>query len=72
MSWTLLDTARDPYNTDAQNYLLAELSQQEYSSPAVNGYPHIFANGFKLRGTSNGVNGSGQTYVYAAFAEAPF
>ena len=32
----------------------------------------ILSNGFKQRGTGVSMNASGGTYVYAAFAEAPF
>lgn len=71
-SWVMLDSAREPTNDDSQLYLNAESSAAEADSPAVNGYPHFFSNGFKLRGSSNGVNGSGQTYIFAAFAESPF
>ena len=31
----------------------------------------FLSNGFKLRNTSNGTNGSGRTYIYMAFAAAP-
>jgi len=30
------------------------------------------SNGFKIRGNSLGINASGGTYIYAAFAENPF
>ena len=30
------------------------------------------ASGFKLRSTGSTINGSGDTYMYLAFAEAPF
>ena len=32
----------------------------------------ILSNGFKLRGTDAGINQSGETYIFMAFAEAPF
>ena len=32
----------------------------------------ILSNGFKLRGTDTGINNSGDTFIYMAFAEAPF
>jgi hypothetical protein len=32
----------------------------------------ILSNGFKLRFAGGEVNASGVTYIYAAFAEAPF
>jgi len=31
----------------------------------------ILSNGFKFRGTDSGINQSGETYIYMAFAEAP-
>lgn len=67
-SWAMLDSARSTFNvTDA--YLFPDLSNAE-SSP--NGNPFdLLSNGFKVR-TSAGMNASGGTYVFAAFAEAPF
>ncbi len=32
----------------------------------------FLSNGFKIRHTSNATNGSGETYIYMAFAEHPF
>ena len=32
----------------------------------------LLSNGFKLRGTDNAINNSGDTYIYMCFAEAPF
>ena len=72
MAWTIIDSAREPTNDDSQLYLIADTPDAEANSPSSNGYPHFFSNGFKLRGISNGVNGSGHTYIFAAFAEAPF
>jgi len=41
-------------------------------SSATTGAPiDILSNGFKLRGTDASGNGSGSTYIYMAFAEAP-
>jgi hypothetical protein len=34
-------------------------------------YIDFTSNGFKLRGTDTTTNGDGDTYIYAAFAEAP-
>ena len=30
------------------------------------------ANGFKLRGDNDEINGNAETYIFAAWAEAPF
>ena len=66
-SWNIIDTARDTYNTQGL-YLFANTSGAEGSGSNVD----ILSNGFKLRNAGAGVNGSGITYIYAAFAENPF
>ena len=67
-NWTIVDTARSPYNaatlTLLPNDSRAEVSYANYD---------FLSNGFKIRGSlSNEYNVSGQTYIYAAFAENPF
>jgi SPRY domain len=68
--WFIQDTARDTYNPCPSSLVANESSaEQDYKSAFPN---DMLSNGFKLR-TSNGVwNGSGNTYIYAAFAESPF
>ena len=66
-SWNIIDTARDTYNTQGL-YLFADTSGAEGSGSDVD----ILSNGFKLRNAGAGVNGSGITYIYLAFAETPF
>jgi hypothetical protein len=70
--WEIIDTARDPYNV-TNNLLLADNPQQEvqatsYSFNAID----ILSNGFKHRGTNGSFNTSSGTYIFVAFAEAPF
>ena len=67
--WYISDTSRDPYN-QSNTALFADLSNAE----AVNSARGIdfLSNGFKLRGISSANNASGNTYIYAAFAENPF
>ena len=66
--WILIDSARDTYNQTV-NQLYANLSNAEGSGSSVD----ILSNGFKPRADSfNNINGSGITYIYAAFAESPF
>jgi hypothetical protein len=69
--WWLLDTARNTYNV-ADIGLLANSSDSESSA----GFPYstldFVSNGFKLRATAGGVNASGGTYIYMAFASNPF
>jgi hypothetical protein len=66
-SWPMIDKSRNGFNI--QNYdLYANLTQVEATSVVAD----LLSNGFKLRGTSSEWNGSGNTYIYAAFAENPF
>jgi len=66
-SWVLHDAQRDTYNVVGQN-LFADTSAAE-STFALLDY---LSNGIKIRSGDSSVNASGQTYIYAAFAEAPF
>jgi hypothetical protein len=66
-NWEIIDTARDTYNTcNHQSY--ANLTGNEGTNSDID----ILANGFKCRSTNADVNGSGGTYIYAAFAENTF
>jgi hypothetical protein len=67
--WVILDTSRDPYNM-AINYLVPNTSGAEAAGASVQ--LDFVSNGFKIRGTWVGMNASGGTYIYAAFAENPF
>jgi hypothetical protein len=69
-SWVIKDSVRGTYNPNDPN-LYADLSIAEQTSNSSR-YTDFVSNGFKLRGTDAGVNSSGTTYIYAAFAEAPF
>jgi SPRY domain len=67
-SWWIYDTARSTYNL-VTPYLEANTSNAENTS-----YPlgDILSNGFKVRNSVSNVNGSGETMIFAAFAEFPF
>jgi hypothetical protein len=70
-SWQIRDNKRVGYNP-ANAILYPNLSNAEYS---VTGNFEIdfVSNGFKIRtGTDAGCNGSGDTMIFAAFAENPF
>ena len=70
VDWTIYDNKRLGYNEN--NYKLRpNLSNAEYST---SGYfeADILSNGFKIRTSDAEVNTSGGTYMYLAFAEAPF
>jgi hypothetical protein len=66
-NWIMRDTARDTYNP-MDNQLEANTSDAKEDNHAID----FLSNGFKTR--ANGLNqqDSGETYIYMAFAEAPF
>jgi len=67
--WSIYDTARKTFNVGDLR-LNAETTAAE-DTHAVN-YHDILSNGFKMRNTDAARNGSGNTFIYAAFAEQPF
>jgi hypothetical protein len=68
-SWFVLDTARNTFNT-LEKFLVWETSGNEatHANVACDAY----SNGFKLRASSNAMNGNGNTYVYMAWGDVPF
>ncbi len=54
----------------ANALLFPNLSNAEYTTAGVE--TDILSNGFKLRTTNGDGNKSGDTFIYAAFAENPF
>jgi hypothetical protein len=70
--WLVVDTARSTYNVIGDAQLYPNTSGAEGGGGWGN-YIDILSNGFKLRGFDNdNFNSSGDTYIYAAFAENPF
>ena len=65
--WALFDTARSTYNASSMVFLQPNTSNSEFTTDI-----DILSNGFKARANDGNMNGSGQTYIYAAFAENPF
>jgi len=66
--WFILDSKRSPFNL-VDKSLAPNQADEEYTSEANLDFT---AQGFKLRMTSIRVNGSGNNYIYMAFAENPF
>jgi hypothetical protein len=66
-SWAILDNKRNTYNV-ANLRLFADSSSAEDGTNMLD----ILSNGFKARSTNDGVNRSGNTIIYMAFAENPF
>jgi hypothetical protein len=66
-NWQIYDNARNTYNPET----LALQPNLTNAESTINGVDFL-SNGFKVRTTDANFNTSGQTYVYAAFAENPF
>ena len=70
-NWVIKDATRNTFN-DVFSNLQANQTYAESGSSNNVVTADFLSNGFKLRGTDSGVNGSGNTYIYFAFAESPF
>ena len=66
--WWIYDSKRATYNL-SDTTLMANLPNDEaHTSYGMD----ILSNGFKIRSSSGNTNGSGYTFIYAAWAETPF
>ena len=65
--WQMTDNERDPFNP-SDSKLNADRNNAEFSDFAID----ILSNGFKTKADGADQQDSGVTYVYIAFAEAPF
>ena len=68
-AWNIYDNKRLGFN-DRNDQLLANTTGAEGDTSAWR--IDILSNGVKIRGSDSGVNNSGTTYIYMAFAESPF
>ena len=70
-NWTIHDNKRIGYNP-VGHLLHPDLSNAESNQQSGSLYVSDFcSNGIKIRGTDSNINGSGNTYIYLAFAEHP-
>ena len=67
--WFVIDSKRDPNNGSTERYLRADESGAEGTTSKI---VDFYSNGFKLKNNDGAHNGSGNTYIYMAFAEQPF
>jgi hypothetical protein len=66
-SWYIVDSSRNVYN------VAGELLEANDSLAGSNyDFIDFLSNGFKIRNTGSGINGSGTTFIVAAWAENPF
>ncbi len=68
-AWWMFDNKRSESNV-TNDGIIANGSNTEYSNSATFKID-MLSNGFKTRDSDGSTNGSGQTYIYAAFAAAP-
>ena len=68
--WLILDNKRETFN-QMNRGLYANLADQENSFGNGTGIDFV-SNGFKHRDNVASTNASGGSYIYIAFAEAPF
>ena len=66
-AWYNFDNKRIGYNFANYN-----IKANDVDGDAASTYLELLSNGFKIRNAAADLNGSGNTYIYAAFAEAPF
>jgi len=66
-SWVIYDNKREGYNVD-NDALQANGNNAEGTSDDID----LLSNGFKMRTSGVGENGSGNSYIYMAFAHSPF
>ena len=66
-NWKATDHKRDPHNM-----VRATMNLDSNGAEGAEDHVDYLANGFKIRRNGNDINGSGYSYVYLAWAEAPF
>jgi len=72
-AWFMYDNTRDTINPNTKILIANTNGAEEDSASTGNTFDIDFvSNGFKIKTTDSGVNASGNTYVYMAFAESPF
>jgi len=73
--WRLFDNKRSSSGANPNNKHLFAHNNNAESASSTNSVPDgidFLSNGFKIRQATNGLNSSGDTYIYMAFAENPF
>ena len=66
-NWFIHDNKRQGFNPENE-LLFPDLSNAEGTANRID----LLSNGFKATTSDGGINGSGATYIYAAFAESSF
>jgi hypothetical protein len=66
-NWIMLDNKRNPFNV-VNKVITPNRNNAEFETTTFD----ALSNGFKAKEADVGNNGSGDTYIYMAFAESPF
>ena len=66
--WHIFDNKRDGYNAENRRLYPHSDEAEANASQTID----MLSNGFKVRSSTEGLNKSGDTIIFAAFAEAPF
>jgi hypothetical protein len=69
-AWVMFDNKRDSYNEVTKN-IYGNTNEAEETDSNNNDLDFL-SNGIKIREDNNAINADGGTYIYMAFAEAPF
>ena len=73
--WRIFDNKRSSSGANPNNKMLFPHTNGAEGASSTNGVPDgmdFLSNGFKIRQATGGLNTSGATYIYMAFAENPF
>jgi len=71
-NWVIYDTERNKFNeTNLQLWPNSANGGNTYEATSTNVPIDVLSNGFKIRSTGGDVNTNNNTYIYAAWAEAP-
>ena len=71
-SYLVSDALRRPFNDGTYREVYWNSTGAEATGADSHDGVDYFANGFRLKGTNAGCNGSGSEYIYSAWAESPF
>jgi hypothetical protein len=68
--WIIIDAARNAFNVAKLNVNASDSAAENTASTGA--WLDFTSNGFKIRNGSDSAINTGQTYIYACFAESPF
>jgi hypothetical protein len=67
-NWFMFDNKRNEFNLVNKSLYANQATAETIQTTNVTDF---LSNGFKIRGTGGSINGSGDTFIYMAFAENP-